>query len=396
MTVRRFGAEERRARLARRHHLASGSRAKDVVEIARDLVALHSTDPASVFLGARARMLDLSVQDVERALYEQRSLIRMLGMRRTMFVVPAELAPVVQAACTGAIAARQRRLVESLLERAGVAVPAAPWLRAVEEATARALAARGEASGSELAKDVSALRERIHIAEGKPYGAIVNITTQVLHLLAAEGRIVRGRPRGSWISSQYRWSPMSEWIPDGMPAPPVEEAQIRLIRAWLRAYGPGTAADIRWWTGLTAREVNRALAAIGPAEVELHDGTAGIALPDDLEVVAEPEPWVALLPALDPTVMGWSRREWYLGDHGPALFDRSGNPAPTVWCDGRVVGGWIQRRDGEVAFRLLEDVGAEATAAIETEAERLGAWLGDVRLTPRTRLPTQVERELGA
>jgi hypothetical protein len=396
MTVRRFGAEERRARLARRHHLASGFRAKDVVEIARDLVALHSTDPASVFLGAPARMLDLSVQDVERALYEQRSLIRMLGMRRTMFVVPAELAPVVQAACTGAIAARQRRLIESLLERAGVAVPAGPWLRAVEEATASALAARGEASGSELAKDVSALRERIHIAEGKPYGAIVNITTQVIHLLAAEGRIVRGRPRGSWISSQYRWSPMEAWIPAGMPELPVEEAQIRLIGAWLWAYGPGTAADVKWWTGLTGGEVKGALGAIGPVEVELHDGTPGIALPDDLEVVDEPGPWIALLPALDSTVMGWSRREWYLGGHGPALFDRSGNPAPTVWCDGRIVGGWIQRRDGEVAFRLLEDVGAEATAAIETEAERLGAWLGDVRLTPRTRLPTQVERELGA
>lgn len=394
MNARVFTVAERRARLAGRHHLAPGSRARDVVEVARDLVALHSTDPASVFLGARARMPELSVPDVERALYEERSLIRLLGMRRTLFVVPDGLAPVVQAACAGPIAARQRRLVESLLERAGIAAPAGPWLRAAEEETARALAARGEAPGSELAKDVPALRERIHIAEGKPYGAIVNVTTQVLQLLATEGRIVRGRPRGSWISSQYRWSPMEAWIPGGMPAMPVEQAQIRLIEAWLRAYGPGSAADVKWWTGLTAGEVQRALAAIGAADVELHDGTAGVALPDDLEAVAEPEPWVALLPALDPTVMGWSRRGWYLGDHGPALFDRSGNPAPTVWCDGRIVGGWTQRPDGEVAVRLLEDVGREAIAAIDAEAERLGAWLGDVRLAPRTRVPTQVEREL--
>jgi hypothetical protein len=92
--------------------------------------------------------------------------------------------------------------------------------------------------------------------------------------------------------------------------------------------------------------------------------------------------------------MGWSERAWYLGEHGPALFDRSGNPGPTVWWNGRIVGGWAQRRDGEIAYRLLEDVGAEALAAVEAEAERLGRWIGPVRVTPRFRTP--LERELGA
>jgi hypothetical protein len=92
--------------------------------------------------------------------------------------------------------------------------------------------------------------------------------------------------------------------------------------------------------------------------------------------------------------MGWSGRGWFLGEHGPLLFDRSGNIGPTVWADGRIVGGWAQRRDGEVAVRMLEDVGAHARAAVEREAERLAGWLGDVRLTPRFRTP--LERELSA
>jgi hypothetical protein len=92
--------------------------------------------------------------------------------------------------------------------------------------------------------------------------------------------------------------------------------------------------------------------------------------------------------------MGWTDRSWYLGDHGPALFDRSGNPGPTVWCDGRIVGGWAQREGGEVVFRLLEDVGSAATAAIEAEADRLGAWFGGVRVTPRFRTP--LERDLSS
>jgi hypothetical protein len=80
--------------------------------------------------------------------------------------------------------------------------------------------------------------------------------------------------------------------------------------------------------------------------------------------------------------MGWKERDWYLGEHASVLFDRNGNAGPTVWWDGRVVGGWAQRKDGEVVFRLLEDVGGEAEQAVAAEAERLAAWLGDVRVAP--------------
>jgi hypothetical protein len=100
-----------------------------------------------------------------------------------------------------------------------------------------------------------------------------------------------------------------------------------------------------------------------------------------------------LLPALDPAPMGWQERTWYLGAHRAACFDRSGNIGPTVWSDGRIVGGWAQRKDsGEVVVRLLEDIGAEAEAAVHAEAQRLRAWVGDARVTPRFRTP--LEREL--
>jgi hypothetical protein len=89
--------------------------------------------------------------------------------------------------------------------------------------------------------------------------------------------------------------------------------------------------------------------------------------------------------------MGWKRREWYLGPHGPALFDSAGNAGPSVWCDGRIVGGWGQPESGEVTFRLLEDVGAEARAAVDAEAERLGTWLGGVRVAPRFRTSLELE-----
>jgi hypothetical protein len=117
-------------------------------------------------------------------------------------------------------------------------------------------------------------------------------------------------------------------------------------------------------------------------------------LAGDEEFGDDPGPVAALLPALDPTPMGWQSRDWYLGSHGTALFDRTGNIGPTVWWEGRIVGGWAQRGSGEVAYRLLEDPGSDAAAAIAAEAARLESWLGPSRVTPRFRTP--LERELSA
>jgi hypothetical protein len=385
--VRRIGIEERRARLGLRHALAAPSPSPSAA--ARAVIALHATDPATVFLSVYARSGSIEVEAVERALYEDRSLVRMLGMRRTMFVVPVELAPVIQAAAARAIAEQQWRRYTQSVVAAGLGDGA--WLADVAEGAARALAARGEATAAQLSADEPRLRSQVLMAAGKPYETRQNITTWVLLLLAAEGRIVRGRPLGSWTSTQWRWAPAEAWLPGGIAEPPAPPARAELVRHWLRAFGPGTVADLRWWTGWTAGQVKQALADVGPVEVEL-DGGPGLVLADDVAPVTAPSPWVALLPALDPTPMGWAGRDWYVGPHAPALFDRSGNIGPTVWCDGRIVGGWAQRPDGEVVYRLLEDVGSDAARAIEARAERVAKWIGPVRVVPRFRTP--LEREL--
>jgi hypothetical protein len=391
--VRRLDVEERRARLGIRHHLA-GNPCEGPAEAAREVVALHATDPATVHLSAAARMREPDVGAVERALYEERSLIRMLGMRRTMFVVPDELAPAIQSACTDAIARRERTRLVTRLRDAGIAEDAGAWLAEVEASTLAALRARGEAVAAELSADEPRLRTSVLMAAGKPYEARQNVSTWVLGQLSMDGRVVRGRPRGSWISSQYRWSPVERWLPGGMPERDPGEAAAELVRRYLAAFGPAPLADIRWWTGWSARLAGAALARLETSEVDLGGGTTGAVLADDLEPAPAPPPWVALLPALDATPMGWRERGWFLGDHGPALFDRSGNIGPSVWADGRIVGGWAQRRDGEIAVRLLEDVGAEARAAVDAAAGRLAAWVGEVRFTPRFRTP--LERELSA
>nr|WP_318208386.1 winged helix DNA-binding domain-containing protein [Streptomyces sp. SJL17-1] len=420
--TRTIDAAERRARLGVRHRVAGAARAGSAEEVAESLVALHGTDPASVFLAVGARLAGEAgpVAEVERALYEDRSLVRMHGMRHTVFVFPAALAPAVQASTADPAAARERTM---LLRHLAVGSDFdAAWLAETERLVLAELAVRGEAAGTELGRAVPALRSTYVYGKGTRQEGVQSVASRVLRVLGMEGRIVRGRPQGTWTSSQFRWARPVEPDPDPDPDPgsgsgpgpdpdpdsdsesfpppdhdPVA-ARAELMQQWLRACGPATEADLKWWTGWKVTDVRGALAAVGALPVALDEGT-GFVLPDDLDPVAEraaaPEPWAALLPALDPTAMGWQARDWYLDpEHRPALYDRSGNIGPTVWWDGRIVGGWAQRPDGEIVHRLLTDVGAAAERAIDAEAERLAGWVGGVRVTPRFRTP--LERELGA
>jgi Winged helix DNA-binding domain len=386
--VQRLGVDERRARLVRRHRLSPGDRAASALETARSLVVLHSTSADTVFLSVQARTTGVSPADIEQELYDERSLVRLLAMRRTLFVVPRDVVPVVYAAATRGVAERQRRRLEKWILDSGISKRPATWLARAEAAALEELEARGEAFTADLTKAVPLLARKIHLSVGSRWEATQNVGARVLPQLAMEGRVMRGRPRGGWTNGQYRWVPTSAWLGVEIEVPERGAAQAELLRLWLRAFGPATETDIRWWTGWTAREARAALAATPHAAVDL-DGATGYVLADDLEPTEPPAPAAALLPTLDPTTMGWKERDWYLGPHGPTLFDVNGNAGPTVWWDGRIVGGWSQRRDGEIVCALLEDAGAEAIRAVEAEADRIAAWVGDVRFSPSFLPPFQ-------
>lgn len=387
--VRYIGVGERRVRLALRQQLAGTARVGSPEEVAEALVALHGSDPATVYLAVGARLVDPSgtVVETERALYEDRSLVRMHGMRHTVFAFPTELSAVVHASTGLTVAARERAKLLKDMAKAGA--PDATWLKEVEAAALAALGRRGQATAAELTEDEPRLREQFVYAAGKSYEGVHSVSSRLLKVLGVEGKVVRGRPLGSWISTQFRWA-----VAPPHPELDVAEAQAELLRRWLTVCGPATEADLKWWTGWKVTDVRRALTTIRAVRVSVDEGPAYVVDGDAGPVEGPVEPWAALLPGLDPTAMGWQQRDWYLAPSlRPALFDRSGNVGPTVWWNGRVVGGWGQRPDGEIVWRLLdtEGVGSEAEAAVAVEAERLRGWVGATRVTPRFRVPLEKE-----
>src|SRR2546423_7343486 len=168
--MRTFDAAERRARLAVRHHLSPAHRAAGVLDATDGVVCLHATDPATVYLSAWVRVEGLTRDEVDRALYTDRTLVKHLCMRRTLFVLRRELLPVVQAAASRRVADQEERRLAKDVEQHGVAPDGARWLKEAQDAALAALATRGEATSAELRTTHPILDATIPYALDKPYG----------------------------------------------------------------------------------------------------------------------------------------------------------------------------------------------------------------------------------
>lgn len=375
--------QERRARIGVRHALAGSSRLGSPEGAARAMVCLHATDPPSIHLSCWARIGALSVEDVERALYDARSLIRQQSMRDTLFAIPRELIPAVWGSAAARVALAHRNRLIKDLERSGpVRTGEGPaWLAAAERAVLDHLADGEPRSSTQLRKEVPAVGGVIEQAPGTPRSGGVAIAPRVLAQLSLDGAVSRARNAGAWYTSRPTWTTTQAWwggdVPDALET---RQGYAELVHRWLWSYGPGTVEDIAWWLGGTKSAVRTALEDLGAQRVSLDDGSVGWLREDDTEPVGASEPWVALLPVLDPTVMGWRGRDFYLGKHRPELFARDGTAGTTAWVDGRVVGAWVQDTNGVVQLRLLEQVAPTAHRALQAEARRLTEWLDGQRV----------------
>src|SRR5919106_14734 len=200
--MRTIDAEERRTRLARRHRLARGERAGDVVEAAETLG--HAQAGASD---------------------------RVAG-------------------------AEWRRLVRDV-ERAGLHADGEAWLHEACREVLAALTGGREARAAELRREIPLLEGSITYGEGRSWGGKLSIGPRVLTVLSAAGRLVRASNDGPWYTSRPRWASMEDWLGEELVALPGAEGVAGLVERWLRAFGPGTAADLKWWLGSTVMAVRR-------------------------------------------------------------------------------------------------------------------------------------------
>lgn len=320
---------------------------------------------------------------MEHALYDGRTLIRHHAMRRTLWVMSPHLARAAHAGFTRKIVAAERHRSTKIFEHDE------DWIdRGIRRIVGLVEEAGRPVSTRELGELAPDLAVTIEVRQGRSTGRIA-LHSRFLLLAAMDGAICRARPPGSWIGSHYAWESNDRWMQIDWGRHGELTGATIVIDRWLRQFGPGTLTDLAWWTGGTKTLVRQALEAVEAEPVMLESGE-GYVHPGH-EVPPDPGPWVGLLPGLDPTPMGWKQRSWYLPDEVAArVVDRNGNIGPTVWLDGRVVGGWAQRQDGTIAHDV------DTTALNHThrqllgvEIDRLRETVGDSRFSVRFPSPNQ-------
>ena len=371
----------------------------DVVQVTRDIVALHATGPTGPYLSLWARVPDFQREMLEDALYERRELARVHCMRMTVHAVPSDEVPLFFRAYVERHALAELRGWEPLFVQAGICQEgeAEALLKKLYRRVLDVLAEKGPSTVRQISQAEPELKAKIRHDVGKPYAGEFSIGSRLMLTMCMLGLLIRARPRGTWRSNLYEYAALSDWLPDvELESVTLQEARAWLVRRYLAAFGPATFDDVQWWAGFTKGETNKALEALAPTVTEVAIEGLGdeyLMLTDDAQRLRDftpPDaPYVFLLPDLNPYIMGYRDRRRFLAlEHRAKLFDRAGNAVPTVWVNGRVVGAWGQRKDdGKVIYSLFEQVGDEEQVLLADEAQRLEGFLGGEFLPPRFRTP---------
>ncbi|SEF50382.1 Winged helix DNA-binding domain-containing protein [Thermomonospora echinospora] len=356
-----------RAHVLRKQGLA-GDGLKSVPAAVDATGGVYGTAP-TCYLSCAARIPGFQVADLDHELYTERSVVRLRAMRGMAYIEPLALLPALFA-CTGEARDKTLKRVAKYAE--------------MTEVQTLALADRIEAA---LEGCPPMTVKEIREALGGDLPGNRNALQMTVALLGRHGRIVRTRARGTWRSDLYPYARWTDWL--GAPVEDMDPAAARaeVARRYLRAYGPATAEDLKWWTGWTKRDTLPALAALGEEATPVSlDGTDAWALTDELDALTATSPGdgrgVRLLPVWDSYFMGYAtkpagRARQVREEDYPRVYDKIGNATSVVVRDGMAAGVWELDADGGTLTVApfdeelpWDDVAAQAAAlgqAIGTE-----------------------------
>jgi hypothetical protein len=363
-----------------RHHLLKRAPNKALVSALDDMTGAQAQLPSAAQLSLWARVRGLQIAHIEKA-FDERKIVKASCMRRTLFLVPSEhLAVFVRGTARRAEKeiswARRKGVPDRVLD---AAIDAA--LGALDGPLTRPEIA--ERASQTLGVQMQAIQgggwgSRRKLA-GVPVGALIYPVVELLHLAAARGVVCYGPYRGN----EPTFVRADAWIP-GWKDIPQEQAEETLLRMYLKAFGPATAADFALWTGMTLTEARkiwaRQQADLAPVNIE---GWEAEVLQENLAKLTKAEferPLVRLLPYFDTFLLGHKERDHLVPrKHRPDVYRPQGWIAPVVLVDGRVIAVWKHAREGNhlrVKVAKFGPISRPIAARIREEAVDLGRFLG--------------------
>lgn len=345
----------------------AGERLPGVLEAVAATAGIYGTAP-TCYLSAAARVAGFRLADLDAELYRKRSLARVRCMRGMAYIEPVDLMPVLFS-CTGE--AKDRTIT-----RVG------KW-SGLGEAGALVLADRIETA---MAGRPPMTVPEIRAALGPVSPEEKSGLQYVVAMLGRFGRIVRAEVRGGWRSDNYSYALWADWVGEALTETDPADGRVAVARRYLRAFGPVTTDDLKWWSGWTKRDTVAALTGLGDAVPVAVGGRESWLLADEEAALAEPGDGrsVRLLPVWDPYFMAYAtspkgRAHQVAAADYPRIYDKSGNGTSIVIEDGIAAGIWELDADGGVL--TVAPFGELRWDAVEAEVATLAEAIGtDLRL----------------
>ena len=349
-----------------RHHLACRAPRQSLVAVVGDMGGVQAQLMAAAQMSLWARVQDLTSQDVERALWPERTLVKTWCLRGTVHLLPAQELPIYAAALQrSALRAEQRWMARSGVGPDEMAIMA--------QAIAEALAS-GPLTRRQLAERVVAMLG----PQARPW--VEHSWGGVVKQACLQGLLCFGPSRGQEITFVRR----DQWLPD-LASLPVHEAETALLRRYLQSYGPATLPDFAAWTGMLVSDVLPVRQRLGDEVTEEVDveGRRSLLLRQDLAAIQAMEgsdQSVRLLPSFDAYLLG-HRDKGHLVDeaHYKLVYRKAGWLSPVVLVGGRVAGVWSHVRRGRrlcVTVQSFAELPGAVREQIAVEAADLGRFLG--------------------
>ena len=358
----------------------------DLPTTVRALVALPAFDVSGPILALRARLADFHTATLWAALHPEHILMKRPAIRNEPHLIAAE-----DFATFLVATQRQRRqafnteFIRWQTDQAEVEALATAIVNAIDaEATTVDEIASRLPAGS--------VQQLTHTSRGGRLSETTNLEL-ALNWLEANGQLLKGQatPPDIWREEVITYAPLSTWWPDLDFTPDLTEAeaQQRLVRAYLSAYGPATEADISFWSGFGKSETQRAVSALA-AETTLAmvEGIPGAMLllkgqADSLRSTHPPtKPVINLLPANDPFIRAHkASRSRLFATPDPRLqrhiFSNTDQTQATIVVNGQIVGTWDWQHTDQphmITWRLFTAVEPDLLAAVQTSFQELALF----------------------
>ena len=182
---------------------------------------------------------------------------------------------------------------------------------------------------------------------------------------------VRAAPVGPWPHTK---PPPAVLRRDPLPDP--GEAAVRVVRAYLAAYGPATRDDIEQFTGFRIRQIAPALERLRAFEGE--DGRAYYDVPRAPRADARVKAPVRFLPAFDSIILAHRDRSRIVPpEYADVVFNKkNATTKNTFTVDGFVAGAWRIEK-GKLAVEPFAPLPTKWRREVDAEGERLLAFYLD-------------------